>query len=83
MTAVNKEDTRSRVVTIIAQKLSRDKTEIKDNATLQELGADSLDLVEIIMRLEEEFNIEINDDDAARLCNVGQVIEYVHQLRTK
>ncbi len=50
---------------------------------MQDLGADSLDLAEIVIKLEEVFGIEINDEDAERLCNINDVVEYVHNLRTK
>ena len=52
-------------------------------STLQDLGADSLDMVEIIMKLEEQFGIEINDEDAEKLHNISDVVDYVQNLRTK
>ena len=50
---------------------------------MADLGADSLDLVEIIMKFEEQFGIEINDEDAENMNNVGQVVDYIQQRRTK
>lgn len=79
----NKADTYEKVVAIIADKLKIDKKTINEESTLLDLGADSLDLVEIIMKLEEQFGIEINDEDADKLHNVLSVVDYVHMLRKK
>lgn len=68
---------------IIAQKLSIDSSRVTEQSTLQDLGADSLDMVEIIMKIEEEYTIEINDEEAEKLHNVGDVIAYVHKLTTR
>lgn len=77
------QDTQNKVTDIIASKLKIDKNTITTQSTLQDLGADSLDMVEIIMKLEEQFGIEINDDDAQKLHNVQDVVTYVNGLRTK
>jgi len=76
-------DTFNKVVEIIAQKVKIEKSIITPTSTLQDLGADSLDMVEIIMKLEEVFGIEINDEDAENLRNVNDVVAYVQKLRTK
>ena len=83
MAGFDRADTSAKVIEIIAQKLKVDKNSVTPTSTLQDLGADSLDLVEIVMRLEEVFGIEINDEDAEKLHNVNDVVEYVHTLRTK
>ncbi|PKN03258.1 acyl carrier protein [Candidatus Dependentiae bacterium HGW-Dependentiae-1] len=83
MAAFERADTYAKVAAIIAEKLNIDKDDVKELATLEDLGADSLDLVEIIMKLEEDFGIEIKDADAETLVNVTQVVDYVHALRTK
>lgn len=83
MSQFDRNDTYAKVVALIAQKLNVDKSALESNKTLQELGADSLDLVEIIMKLEEQFGIEINDEDAEKLVNIDDVVNYVHQRRTK
>jgi acyl carrier protein len=77
------EDTFSKVADIIADKLGIEKKRIVKEATLADLGADSLDLVEIIMKMEEQFGIEINDEDAEKMNNVGEVVEYIQHKRTK
>lgn len=77
------QDTFNKVADIIAQKLSIDKSKITIQSTLQDLGADSLDVVEIIMKVEEQFNIEIDDEKAEQLKNVEDVVTYVDSLRKK
>lgn len=63
---------------IIAEKLGADLDEIIPKASfVDDLGADSLDLVELIMSMEEEFDIEISDDDAEKLLTVNDALEYV------
>jgi acyl carrier protein len=62
---------------IIAEKLSVDLDEVVPEASfVDDLGADSLDLVELIMTMEEEFDVEISDEDAETLVTVNDAIEY-------
>ena len=66
-----------KVKNIIAEKLSVDLEEIVPGASfVDDLGADSLDLVELIMSMEEEFDIDIPDDDAEKILTVQDAIEY-------
>jgi acyl carrier protein len=81
--AIEMNETSSKIISIIAEKLHVDAASINPQSTLQDLGADSLDMVDIIMKIEEEFGIEINDEDAEGLHNVQDVINYVHALRVK
>lgn len=81
--AIEKQDTINKVSSIIAEKLNIDPSQITRQSTLQDLGADSLDMVEIIMKLEERFDIEINDEAAEKLGNVDDVINMIHGLRVK
>lgn len=68
----------SRVKAIIVDKLGVDETEVTPEATFtNDLGADSLDTVELIMELEKEFNITIPDDQAEKITTVGDAISYV------
>jgi acyl carrier protein len=83
MAGFEKNDTYNKVVNIIAEKLGVSKNNVTGQSTLQTLGADSLDMVEIVMKLEEQFGMEINDEDAEKLASVNDVVEYVHGLRTK
>lgn len=79
--AIDIQDTKKRVIHIVADKLSIDPSTITETATLQDLGADSLDMVEIIMKLEDEFDISIDDEKAEAFENLGDVITYVNSLR--
>ena len=66
-----------KVKKIIADKLSVDLDEVVPDASfVDDLGADSLDLVELIMTMEEEFDVEISDEDAETLVTVNDAIEY-------
>ena len=62
---------------IIVDKLSVDADEVTLDSTFEDLGADSLDIVEIVMALEEEFDIEISDDEAEKAKSVGDVVNYL------
>ena len=71
-------DIQNRVKAIIVDKLGVDESEVKLEATFtNDLGADSLDTVELIMELEKEFNITIPDDQAEKIATVGDAIAYV------
>ena len=83
MASFSREDTHAKIIDIIAEKLSVDKATIADTAQLQDLGADSLDLVEMIMKFEEQFGMTINDEDAEKLHTVDEVVAYVQERRTK
>ncbi len=63
---------------IVAEKLSVESSEVLPEASfVDDLGADSLDLVELIMAMEEAFDIEISDEDAEKLQTVQDAIEYI------
>ena len=67
-----------RVKELLAEQLGVDENEITDEASFQEdLDADSLDLVELIMELEDQFGMKISDDDAQKIQTVGQAVDYV------
>jgi len=69
-----------RVKEIIVEQLGVDASEVTDDAKfIDDLGADSLDTVELVMAFEEEFNIEIPDDDAEKLTTVGSAITYLDE----
>lgn len=71
----------TRTTSIIAEHLERPVEDAKESATLiDDLGADSLDLVEISFALEEEFDITISDDDSEHLMTVGHAVELVAKL---
>ncbi len=77
-------DTAGKVRSIIAEQLGVKIEEVTDTASfVDDLGADSLDTVELVMALEEEFGIEIPDEDAEKMTNVGEAVRYVDQKATK
>ncbi len=71
-------DIKSRVIAIIVDKLGVDESEVNESASFtNDLGADSLDTVELIMEFEKEFNIAIPDDQAEKIGTVGDAIAYI------
>ncbi|MDR3252178.1 MAG: acyl carrier protein [Tannerella sp.] len=71
-------DLASRVKAIIVDKLSVEESEVTDGASFtNDLGADSLDTVELIMEFEKEFNLSIPDDQAEKISTVGDAIAYI------
>lgn len=74
-------DITSRVKAIIADKLDVEETEVTPEASFtNDLGADSLDTVELIMEFEKEFNIQIPDDQAEKIQTVGLAIAYIEEV---
>ena len=74
-------DISSRVKAIIADKLDVEDTEVTPEASFtNDLGADSLDTVELIMEFEKEFNIQIPDDQAEKIQTVGHAIAYIEEV---
>lgn len=72
------ENIEQRVKKIVAEQLGVNEADIKnDSSFVDDLGADSLDTVELVMALEEEFECEIPDDEAEKITNVQQAIDYV------
>lgn len=65
---------------IIAEQLGVSEEKVTDAKTLQELGADSLDSVEIFMALEERLGIEIPEEQAEKLTEIGQIIAFINKL---
>ena len=72
------EEVQSKLKEIVMDRLNAEEDQIKSEASfVEDLGADSLDIVELIMGIEEEFDIEIPDEDAEKLTTVGEAMEYV------
>jgi acyl carrier protein len=71
-------DTLSKIKDIIIDKLGVDENKIaSDSHFIEDLGADSLDTVELIMQFEEDFGLEIPDDEAEKIMTVNQAYEYI------
>jgi acyl carrier protein len=80
---MEKGTTEDRVVAIIVDLLGVDESDIKPEASFRkDLEADSLDLVELIMAFEEEFDGEISDEEAQKITTVGEAIEYINKNMT-
>lgn len=76
----NMSDVSAKVTAIIVDKLGVDEGEVNREASFtNDLGADSLDTVELIMEFEKEFNIAIPDDQAEKISTVGQAIDYIEK----
>jgi len=73
------ENIEQRVKKIVAEQLGVNESEIKiDSSFVDDLGADSLDTVELVMALEEEFECEIPDEEAEKITHVQQAIDYIN-----
>lgn len=71
-------DILERVSKIIVDRLGVEESKVQPEASFtDDLGADSLDVVELVMELEDEFDMEISDEDAEKIATVGDVVEYI------
>ncbi len=74
------QDVLEKVKKIIVEQLSSEESEVTPAASfIEDLGADSLDIVELIMALEEEFGVEIPDEDAEKIATVGDAVKYIQE----
>ncbi len=80
MSSMSKEDILVKLKPIIAEQLGVEESEVKEDASFTEdLNADSLDLVEMIMSLEEQFKLQISDEDAEKITTVGEAVDYIYE----
>ena len=71
-------DVYDRVKRIVVDRLGVDEAQVSMEASFKDdLGADSLDVVELVMELEDEFDLEISDEDAEKISSVGDVVKYI------
>jgi acyl carrier protein len=76
--STNSASTVERVKSIIVEQLGVAAEEVNESASfIEDLGADSLDIVELVMALEEEYDIEISDEDAEKILTVGDAVKYI------
>jgi len=71
-----------KVIAVIAKQLEISESEVKmDSLFIDDLGADSLDIVDLIMALEDEFDIEISDEDAEDIKTVKDIVDYINSIQ--
>ena len=77
---MDREEALSKIQEVVSKQLSAEKDKVTEEAEfINNLGADSLDLVELIMAFEEEFSVEIPEEDAEKLVKVGDAVDYLLQ----
>lgn len=77
---MNTEEVFEKVKAVIVEQLGVSETSVEmESSFIDDLGADSLDIVELVMALEEEFDMEIPDADAEKVVTVGDVVEYIKE----
>lgn len=82
--AVTEAEIEAKVVDIVSEQMSVEKAEIsRDTSFVNDLNADSLDTVELVMELEDEFETSIPDEDAERIQTVGQAIEFIMKAQAQ
>ncbi|ADO76933.1 acyl carrier protein [Halanaerobium praevalens] len=75
------EDILERVIDIVAEELAVDRDEVtEDSSFIEDLGADSLDVVELVMAFEEDFDVEIPDEDAEDIRTVDDAVSYLEDI---
>jgi len=78
------DDIDQKVIEIVAEQMGTDKSEItRETSFVNDLNADSLDTVELVMEFEDEFELSIPDEDAEKIQTVGQAIDYIREHANK
>ena len=77
---MTREEITEKIKAITSEQLGIDDSQITEDAKfVEDLGADSLDTVELVMALEEEFSLDISDEEAEKLTTMGKVVDYVEE----
>jgi acyl carrier protein len=77
---MSREEILTQLKPVVAEQLGVDESEVREDASFTEdLNADSLDLVELIMSLEEKFGLQISDEDAEKLTTVGEAVDFISE----
>jgi acyl carrier protein len=80
MSTMSHEEILTQLKPVVAEQLCVDESEVREDASFTEdLNADSLDLVELIMSLEEKFGLQISDEDAEKLTTVGEAVDFISE----
>jgi acyl carrier protein len=80
MSTMSREEILTQLKPVVAEQLGVDESEVREDASFTEdLNADSLDLVELIMSLEEKFGLQISDEDAEKLTTVGEAVDFISE----
>ncbi|MGE9516771.1 MAG: acyl carrier protein [Solitalea-like symbiont of Acarus siro] len=81
---MNKEEIQEKVIDVVCEKLSKDRNAVTpESSFIKDLGADSLDMVELVMELENKFGIQIPDEDAEKISTVKESVEYLSNVLSK
>lgn len=71
-----------KIIDLISEKLGKDKKLVnRDSRLVEDLGADSLDFVELIMAFEDEFGISLPDEDVSKLKTIGNIVDYIENMK--
>lgn len=71
-----------KIISMIAEKLGKKEEDVKlESRLVEDLGADSLDFVELIMAFEDEFGISLPDEDVSKLKTIGNIVDYINNLK--
>lgn len=77
-------DVKEKVIKVVSEQLGVDEEKITDNTSfINDLGADSLDIVEMVMELEDEFNVKIPEDAAEKIQTVGDAVTFIESEQAK
>ena len=84
MVALSQEEIKEKVIKIVGEQMGVDKSELTlDTSFVNDLNADSLDTVELVMEFEDEFELSIPDEEAEKIQTIGQAVAYIFKAQTE